>query len=180
MVQTYRLKLLAGLFLFILLMPIGIASAHRLGGKFRHTTGQWLYLGYTRSGDYWYQAERAAVSWHNTPTRLVVYKTTYANSKVDFYTVTNSGTWWGLAVHHPCPGGGSNCVYSWADLYMNKRTLANQSTATRQKVAAHELGHGIGLAHTTSIFYRSIMKQGYLSYNTPQTHDVTDTNGIYR
>jgi hypothetical protein len=23
------------------------------------------------------------------------------------------------------------------------------------------------------------MKQGYLPYNTPQSHDVSDTNGIY-
>lgn len=159
------------------LVVVAPASAHRLGGKFRHTSGSWLYLGYTTSGTYSPQAVAAAASWHNTPTRLVVFQESIANSELDFYTQYRANTWLGLTVLHPCSG--SDCTYTWADLYLNSRTLASQSTFTRQKVAAHEFGHGIGLDHTSDWWYTSIMKQGLLSYNLPQSHDINDTNAIY-
>lgn len=168
------------------LLSVSSASAHRLGGQFPHTAGSWLYLGYTTSGAYSTQAVNAAASWHYTPTRLVVFQESYANSELDFYTQNRTETWWGLTVHHrrpdgaTCLGGGSACSYYWADLYLNSRTLASQSTFIRQKVAAHEFGHGFGLAHTTDWWYSSIMKQGSLSYNLPRTHDINDANAIYR
>jgi hypothetical protein len=109
---------------------------------------------------------------------LIVYQTDFNSSKADFYSVNRSESWWGMTVHHPCSGWG--CIYKWADLYLNTRTLDSETGFTRQKVAAHEFGHGIGLAHTTDWWYTSIMKQGQLSYNAPQTHDVNDTNNLYR
>jgi hypothetical protein len=162
-----------------LLLLTVVASAHQLGGQFPYRSGTWLYISYTQSGAYASQVSAAASSWHNTPTRLIVYRTyNYSTSKADFYTVYRSDSWWGLTVHHPCSGWG--CIYRWADLYLNSRTLNVESSLIRQKVAAHEFGHGIGLAHApTWAFYRSIMKQGRLSYNLPQSHDINDTNELY-
>jgi hypothetical protein len=161
-----------------LLLSTGVASAHRFGGQFPHTAGNWLYVGYTQNGAYRTQVVNAGSSWHYTPTKVVVYETAYAYSKADFYGYYYSDSWWGLAVHHPCAGWG--CSYHYADLYLNTRTLGVESDFIKQKVAAHEFGHGLGLAHNTDSWYSSIMKQGYLSYNTPQNHDINDTNDIYR
>jgi hypothetical protein len=137
-----------------------------------------LYVGFTQHGGYRTQVLDATRSWHNTHTCLVVFEEGVATSEADFYTQSRSETWWGLTVLHPCPGSG--CSYRYADLYLNSRTLASQSDFIRQKVAAHEFGHGIGLAHTPrDVTYRSIMKQGSLSYNTPQSHDINDTNALY-
>jgi hypothetical protein len=81
-------------------------------------------------------------------------------------------------VLHPCSESG--CSYTGAELYLNSRTLAGESSFTRQKVAAHEFGHALGLAHVpSSATYNSIMRQGRLPYNVPQPHDINDTNALY-
>ncbi len=154
-----------------------MTSAHFFGGSFPYTRGTWLYIGYTQSGSYATPVVNAARSWQATPTRAVVFPEGYATSEIDFFTQYRSESWWGLTVHNPCAGSG--CVYGWATLYLNSRTLASESDFTRQKVATHEFGHGLGLAHTTDWWYSSILKQGYLSYNTPQQHDIDDTNALY-
>jgi hypothetical protein len=174
LLSNHRIRLSVATISLALLLAT-TASAHFLGGRFPHQWGQWLYIGYTQQGDYRTQVLNATASWHATPTCVVAFEEDYAHSEADFYTQYRSETWWGLAVHHPCAGGG--CSYWYADLYLNSRTLASQSDFIRQKVAAHEFGHGIGLAHAPgSASFRSIMKQGSLSYNTPQTHDIGDTN----
>jgi Matrixin len=161
------------------------AGAHFLGGKFPHTRGNWLHIGYTQSGSYRTQVLNATASWHATPTCAVVFAEGYATSEADFYTVSSAETWWGLAVHHASnssavPCNGSGCSYAYVDLYLNSRTLASESDFIKQKVAAHEFGHALGLAHVDpSATYSSIMKQGSLSYNVPQSHDINDTNTLY-
>lgn len=160
-----------------LLIGPGTANAHFLGGRFAHTPGNWLNLGYTVSGSYQAQQHAAAASWHSTPTRAWVFQEPIATSEEDFYGFAYSGTWWGLATLHPCAGSG--CTYSYATLQLNTNTLGSETDFIRQKVAAHEFGHGVGLGHTTDGTYNSIMRQGYLSYNTPQTHDINDFNTLY-
>jgi hypothetical protein len=141
--------------------------------------GECLSIGWTQSGAYGGAVSNAVCHWHATSTPVIPYYTDdYATSQADFYTQYRPETWWGLAVHHPCVGSG--CSYDWVDLYLNSRTLASQSPFLRQKVAAHEFGHALGLAHVPpSATYNSIMKQGSLSYNTPRPHDVNDTNALY-
>ena len=158
-------------------LSTALTSAHCFGGRFPYTRGTWLYLGYTQSGAYATPVHNAARSWHNTPTRAVVFTEAYANSEIDFFTQYRSESWWGLAVNNPCSGSG--CTYRWSTLYLNSRTLGAESDFIRQKVAAHEFGLGLGLAHTTDSWYSSIMKQGYLNYNTPQQHDINDFNALY-
>lgn len=161
----------------LLALAPGAANAHYFGGKFPHTNGSWLYLGWTHSGSYYDQAAAAASNWHYTPTKLWISPEAYATSEIDFYGYNYNATWWGYSVNHPCYGAG--CSYTWADEQMNTGTLGSQSTFIRQKVATHEMGHGMGLAHTTDSWYSSIMKQGSLDYNTPQNHDINDINTLY-
>lgn len=157
----------------------GTAQAHPLGGRFPHSSGQWLYLPYTAPSGYSYYSNmtQAGSNWYNTPTRAWPYLTgDYNISRIDFYQGYYGTSWWGLSVNHPCSGWG--CSYSWADNYLNSQLLNAQSSFIRTKVATHEMGHGIGLAHPPCCF-TSIMNQGSLSYNTPQQHDISDFNSIY-
>jgi hypothetical protein len=184
MVQLNRRKATVVLVSLALALIVGatIASAHLLGGRFSYSRG-WLYLDYTQRGDYRTQVLAAANSWLNTPTVIWPRLTTnYSTSEIDFYTGNYGNQWWGLTVHHPSC---TNCQFVWADEYLNSQTLRIESASTRQKVAAHEFGHGFGLAHPCTGVgcyftpYKSVMKQGFLSYNTPQTHDSNDTNSLY-
>lgn len=155
------------------------ASAHSLGGHFPYTRGTWLYLPYTAPSPYSFYPNmtQAASNWFNTPTRVYPYLTSnYSISRLDYYQGFYGTAWWGLTVHHPCSGSG--CSYVWADLYLNSQTLNAESSFIRTKVATHEMGHGFGLAHP-SWWDTSVMQQGYLSYNTPQSHDINDTNNLY-
>src|SRR4051794_31050008 len=124
------------------------ASANFLGGGFSNPPGNYLLLGYTTSGSFTAQAQAAAASWHRTATKLVVFPEDYSVSEEDFFGYAYDATWWGLTTIHPCSVGGNGCVYSYSTLQLNTNTLAWESDAHQQKVAAHEFGHGIGLAHS--------------------------------
>lgn len=58
----------------------------------------------------------------------------------------------------------------------------NHNTSHKQCVAIHEMGHGVGLAHNelTSINRTNEVTQCHNnSWNTLQSHDVSDINGKY-
>ncbi len=142
---------------------------------------------WTQTGDYRQIVLNAMASWHASPTAVRTgygYETTLAYSKMDFRTEDRPyDDWVGLTVLHPCQQSG--CWYSYADIYLNSNAnqLGNPGVTDfrRQKTAAHEFGHGLGLAHPDCWFcnFNSIMFQGELAYNTPQQHDIDDTNAIY-
>ena len=181
--RRIRLAMAAGV---LALLSATIGSADRFGGQFPHTAGNWLNIGFTQHGDYRTEVLAATASWYVTPTCLVVFEEAIDDSELDFYTEYRSETWYGHVDHYPCLGSG--CSYSFANLYLNSRTLAGRSSFDKQQVAAHEFGHGIGLAHPEeydppdtlilSIMHQYIVDDDY-NYNTPQSYDVAETNGIY-
>ncbi|SOC55293.1 hypothetical protein [Ornithinimicrobium cerasi] len=180
---AWRLMALASA-LTLALSAVVPAQAHYFGGRFPHTAGTWLYLPYTNPLPYVYAGNisQAGSNWYNTPTRLIPYSTTdYSRSKLDFYTGSYGGDWWGMAQNYNAVGKLCyTCTYQWSNLYMNVSTLKYESGSVRTKVATHEAGHGFGLAHTTDWWYSSIMKQGWNGYSTPQRHDVNDVNNLYK
>lgn len=184
--RTKLVRLLLALATPLLLLGLVAtpAQAHYFGGRFPHTPGTWLYVPYTNPSPYVYYPNnaQAASNWFNTPTRVYPYSTTnYSISKVDYYTGRYTGDWWGLAQNYNYSGQICyTCTYLWSNLFMNVNTLQSESSFTRTKVATHEFGHALGLAHTTDWWYTAIMKQGRLGYNTPQNHDVDDINNLYR
>ncbi len=73
-------------------------------------------------------------------------------------------------------------------ILLYQRLLDQSSDAQRTKVATHELGHAIGLAHTTTMSGAtkgttpSVMWQGEVSgtvRTSPQTIDINRVNGLY-
>lgn len=157
----------------------GNALGHFLGGEFSHTDDTLLYLDYTTNGSWQANMVAAIESWKETSTPVYLRPGNFNISEVDFYGGSYSGSWWGYAEHHPCVGGACS-PYAYVNIYYNTRTLSGENNLVKNKVAAHEIGHALGLAHVSYYaLYKSIMKQGALGYSEPQNHDVNDTNQLY-
>lgn len=168
----------ASLVITMLLTLFAPMSAHAttLGGKWPYGGTFTLYYSYggahTYNGNIW----QGAANWSATPTKVNISQWPGVPYRIDLDVVdqNNSATWWGLTVLNPC----NTCSYTRSTIYMNTRTLGPESDFTRTKVATHEFGHSFGLAHPSGSA-TSVMNQGYLNYNKPQTYDINDTNRIY-
>lgn len=150
--------------------------ATRLGGKFVQSgTTTYLKFSYGGAHNYYGNVWQGAANWRATPTDIDIQPWPGAPSAIhiDVYDTYTSDTWWGATFFNPC----STCTYHRNYFYLNERTLKSESDFTRTKVATHEFGHAIGLAHAIS--GTSIMQQGHLSFNTPRTYDINDVNWIY-
>lgn len=164
--------------LLVSLVSGSVTHATVLGGKFVRSGVFTLYFSYGGAHRYYGNVWQGAANWSATPTDVNISPwpgTPYA-IHIDVYDTYTSATWWGITYFNPCAGSG--CNYNRNYFYLNQRTLDPESDFTRTKVATHEFGHAIGLAHAPS-GTTSIMNQGHLSYNTPRTYDINDINWLY-
>lgn len=136
--------------------------------------GDHRYLGNVYQGGANWNAADAHVrvqQWPGVPYQLNI-------PVVDTY---RRDTWWGLTVWaNDC----SVCRYTRNTIYLNQRTLDPESDFQRTKVATHEMGHAFGLAHpadngSANSSLQTIMRQGRLTINTPQTHDTDQMKALY-
>jgi hypothetical protein len=124
--------------------------------------------------------QNAWSSWSATSTPISYTQTaTQADSRMDFYKVSSVNDWWGITTFYV----GSNTVdpegtdWSWAKVRLDG-DFAN--CPNKQGVIAHEVGHGMGLAHVfggTARLMRSNI--AYLSTTTPKPDDVDGINSLY-
>jgi hypothetical protein len=74
------------------------------------------------------------------------------------------------------------CVYTKNTITFNTNTVDKIGDFMRTKVATHEFGHSISLRHPRDVGLTStasIMNQGVLSYNKPQTYDINLVKAVY-
>jgi predicted Zn-dependent protease len=146
-------------------------------------TGSNIYWNTNTSGDYYTQAVNAASDWTNTPTPI--YMTMSSNPQWITVQANNYGSTGQDGVSYLIcdqitgafgPGTTSNWNTYYTDGY---------SSAARQSVMVHELGHAIGLAHTGGspcsipIMYPSSERYSSCGYINPQQDDVNGVNYIY-
>lgn len=189
----------------LLILATGIMSASFLGGRWPWSGGSLLYLSYRNDAGaypaYSSAVSSAASSWYYTPTPLVPYSVGGSANIVANTVWDGSGGYWGIthiyADERTCiwficwssrneipyksynsPGslGSGWSDYRSAFYSLNRATLNSESQFIKQKVAAHEMGHTFGLGHTSC---RAIMRQGYVSWNTPQPNDNYDIDWLY-
>lgn len=165
----------------ILVLPLAFTTdshATRLGGKYNRSGTFTLYFSYGGAHRYYGNVWQGAANWSatSTPVNIASWPGTPYAIHIDVYDTYTSATWWGITYFNPCSGTG--CNYARNYFYLNQRTMDPLNDFMRTKVATHEFGHTIGLAHAPSSA-TSVMKQGTLSYNTPRPYDVNDVNVIY-
>ncbi len=133
--------------LIALLIPHVVAAYHLQGGKWRSVTNlpYWLDSAVQRDRT----AFGAAISdWNRTPTPVwLIDAGTAEFASVGIRSVSDaSKTWDGITHLYPSPTGNP---YTYASVYINDWYTNGYAADQRQSVAAHELGHALGLDHTS-------------------------------
>ncbi len=165
----------------IALIPVTRAHAYALLGIYPPT-----YFGFGYSeGSFASSADRSAIeygasAWSNSPAPI-----TFQLSGTNYHVNTSSSNagntgWDGITggwqyTGNTCSNGFSQL--QMATLVLNHTYTQSESTAQIEHVATHELGHVIGLDHSTDS--NAIMYNNGYNHTTPQTDDVNGVQDIY-
>lgn len=143
----------------------------------------------------------ALSQWNSSAAHFSIAASSFSTSTADLYSV-DSTTWsnngWGSTVRawtQPFSTSGTKCAtgpsfsdpdtncpagtkVNYAAIYFNEGYV-NSDATYRTAVVAHELGHAVGLAHTTYIGAISIMDNALSTSKTVTSYDVGQVNSTY-
>lgn len=130
----------------------------------------------------WKTSVRNGVSaWNATPTRANYIESSTSNRTLDFYVGNygNSG-WCGVTLYVDADGFTMNYGgYPSKNWYSNDINLneyyTNVCGTTKKSIVVHEMGHSMGLRHSTDP--NSVMIEGS-KLETPKTDDINGLNAM--
>lgn len=146
--------------------------------------GYTIYWYTDTTGDYETQTTNSALAWSATPTRISTSFST-TNQWIIVHAVNNGNDGHPGITYYLCTPTGafqqptvSDYNTSYTDFY---------SSAEKQNVMVHELGHAIGLGHSGSapppcpqpIMYPNVSTYETCGENTPQQDDINGINALY-
>jgi len=137
-----------------------------------------IYFGFR--GSYLSDVETAFTNgyeaWNESAANVVFVDNGSAN--ISFEGADNSGvTWDGLTTYNTL----SNGTFSYAWAYVNYYYTRGYSASVTQGVAAHELGHVLGLAHTNGcvLMTPDTPTRAACGIDTPTSDDINGVNHLY-
>ncbi len=156
------------------------------GGKWPHTQGRPLVIQWAMSqiadANYGAIIRDSFLEWKRTGTIVffqeVAYPTRFPQNfrgiLVDLQVVDpNEGA---VTRHSPS----STETYYQARILINKASYDRIDGFQRKKITVHEIGHALGLDHPHPLTSEAtIMRQGPLDFNVPQTYDTRLINLLY-
>jgi len=109
------------------------------------------------------------------------------DTEIYVYDANYSETWWGLAEGGCDSGGGQPWYNDKVNIKFNLSTAGSMNTTERRLVAIHEMGHGLGLAHSSlgcsdPVVMRSDPTYAYDNCGTsdaPYANDVAGVDVLY-
>jgi hypothetical protein len=165
-------------------VPISVSGT--FGPGWPHLAGEDTTLFYSYGGAHRYLGNvyQGGANWSQTPTHINIapWPGTPFALHVNVADIYSDSTWWGMTVF---AGDCATCNYSRNTVYLNQQTLDAENDFTRTKVATHEFGHAIALRHPADSGFTdkqslpSVMWQGHLPYNVPQSYDTTRVQELY-
>ncbi len=169
------------LLICVLLFAIAVpAIAYNFYPGFGHmpsTTVKWYSLIQNSSlASGW---SSGVTAWNNAATVITLVPGTSSNSILYAYDYNDpSDTARGTTYHSP-----DETAFTWTrvDIWFNAATLASKSASIRQYVAAHEIGHALGLAPGPwgSLMYEDGSDSYKSTYNYPQNDDKVGIHCMY-
>ena len=132
----------------------------QIGLQFNHFT-----MGYDHDG-----VTNGAIAWDDSPANVTF---NFGSGALTAQDTTNCGAGWDGQTQYSINIFG---YFQYANVYLNYCLTQNESAYQIQSVAAHELGHAIGLDHAPGCV---IMEDGGYCTDVPAQDDVNGVNALY-